>query len=64
MKLLTTNELADLVGVVPDTVAIWRKTGRGPKFILVGGQYRYNLRDVERWLKAQTFESTGEAQTQ
>ena len=48
---LTTAELAERLGVPPDTVKKWRATGEGPPFLPVGKHVRYRERDVEAWEK-------------
>ena len=47
--LLTTQEVADLLGVKPGTVRSWRKPGRGPgpEHVMVGIRVRYRRDAVE-----------------
>lgn len=45
--MITTKEVASELGVDPWTVWNWRKNGRGPKYIRVGGQVRYRREDIE-----------------
>ena len=49
---LTTDELAERLGLPAETVKRWRKTGDGPKFLPVGKHVRYRLADVEAWEKS------------
>lgn len=50
--LLTTPEVADLVGVSVHTVKVWRARGTGPKFQrLASRAVVYNRAEVERWLR-------------
>jgi excisionase family DNA binding protein len=50
-KLLTTQEVADILGKKPDTVAKWRKQGLGPPFMHIGVSVRYNEKDLKTWLE-------------
>jgi hypothetical protein len=36
------------------TLEDWRLRGRGPAYVRVGQKVRYRVRDVERWLDANT----------
>ena len=51
-KLLTSNQVAEMVGVIPNTVAIWRCEKKGPAYIKQGMMIRYRLSDVEKWIEA------------
>lgn len=46
-KLLTTEEVAVLLGKTPSTIGGWRFNQKGPKYIKSGGSIRYRLNDVE-----------------
>lgn len=46
---LTTDELADRLGVVPETVRSWRQRGTGPAYIRLGRAIRYREPEVEAW---------------
>lgn len=48
---LTTQELADRLGVAAITVRIWRQHGNGPAYIRLGRGVRYPLAEVEAWEK-------------
>lgn len=50
-KLLNTREVADLLGISPNTLDIWRTKNRGPKFIKVGRYVRYQQTDLENFIK-------------
>ena len=50
--LQTTAELAVQLRVTRETLANWRVKQAGPRFLRVGGQIRYRLRDVNTWLNA------------
>jgi len=48
-----TQAAADHLGVKRNTLEIWRVYGRGPKFSKIhGGRVRYDVRDLDAWLKA------------
>lgn len=51
---LTTEDLAERLGVSPRTVEDWRRHNRGPGYLTVSGpagkqKVRYRLADVEAW---------------
>jgi hypothetical protein len=60
-RLLRASQAASALGVTAGTLAKMRLTGRGPAFIRVGRAICYDLRELQRWLKARTFNSTAEA---
>ena len=52
--LLTTEDLARLAHVAPDTVRYWRFKNQGPKHFRIGGKrVFYRVEDVEEWLDEQ-----------
>ena len=51
-RLLTSRELAELLGLAPATVLDWWEAGRLPGFKL-GTAVRFRLSDVEAWLELQ-----------
>lgn len=53
-KLLSADELAELVGVPPKTLADWRTRGIGPAYVRIGRHVRYRPADVEAWLQSRT----------
>lgn len=64
MKLLTNIEVADMLGIKPNTLEIWRLKGKGPKFKKMGKEkqapIRYDEAQVLAWLEAQTCTSTSQ----
>lgn len=53
MKLLTTAETADLLGISQKTLRNWRTTGGGPPAIVVGRRsVRYSTADLDAWIAA------------
>jgi excisionase family DNA binding protein len=57
-ELLSTEELAELLGVHPATLATWRHEGRGPKFVKVGKVVRYRRGEIDAFLDSNTHTST------
>jgi hypothetical protein len=61
-ELLDNEQTAALLGIKPNTLAIWRLKGKGPCFVKLGtaGQspVRYQHAEVTRWLREQSFVST------
>lgn len=49
-KLLTTQDVAELLGVKPGTVENWRYLGKGPSAIKVGGAVRYRSESIQEWI--------------
>lgn len=49
--LMSTQELADYLGVPTRTVYRWRQTGTGPRAFRVGKHLRFQRPDVDRWLE-------------
>jgi predicted DNA-binding transcriptional regulator AlpA len=59
-RLLTTAEVARLLGLQPDTIKLWRYRKTGPAFYRFGeGRIRYRLSDVEDYLAALRVERDG-----
>ena len=55
LELLDTCQAAARYGLAPDTMLSWRKNGKGPPYIKVGGRtVRYRTVDLEAWLTSQT----------
>lgn len=52
------EEAAERLGVRASTLANWRWTGSGPRFLKVGGRVRYRLFDLAEWLESCAREST------
>lgn len=58
---LTAEEAAELIGLKPQSLAVWRMEGRGPRFRKVGRLVRYSAAEVAKFLEQQTCGSTNEA---
>lgn len=50
-KLLTSLDLAQVLGVQPTTVNWWRWKGVGPRYVRVGRTIRYRPGDIEKFMK-------------
>jgi hypothetical protein len=50
---LTQERAAEIIGVKPTTLAMWRHLGRGPRYLKIGRSCFYRLDDIETWLDAQ-----------
>jgi predicted DNA-binding transcriptional regulator AlpA len=48
--LLTEIETAQLLGISPRTLQNWRRSGRGPVHVRLGGLVRYAPQDVESFI--------------
>jgi len=51
-RLLSPQDLAELLQIPTATLYKWRHTGDGPLGIRVGRHVRYRPADVDRWLKS------------
>jgi hypothetical protein len=57
---LTEQEAAQSILSTPRTMARWRSTGTGPRFVKVGRRVVYRVQDLEAWLDRQTRTSTAQ----
>jgi excisionase family DNA binding protein len=57
--LLTSRELADLLGFSPSTIVDWFEAGKLPGF-RIGGRLRFRWSEIETWLEAQRASAGGE----
>ena len=51
-ELLSSREAAELLGIKPATLDIWRSQGKGPKYLKFGHAVRYAIDDVEAYIEA------------
>jgi len=49
-RLLTINDLSEMLGIPVDTLYGWRHRGQGPQGYRVGRHVRYRRASVEAWL--------------
>ncbi|WP_340540680.1 helix-turn-helix transcriptional regulator [Nocardioides sp. GXZ039] len=50
-EFLSTEDVAELLGIPAATVRYWRHTGQGPRGFRVGRAVRYRRTDVDRWIE-------------
>ena len=54
-RLLTSKEVARLIGIKENTLRLWRSQGRGPRYLKAGdtpqSEVRYRASDVEAWVQ-------------
>ena len=60
IDLLTDEQVSQLSGVKPKTLANWRCKGIGPAFVKVGAQIRYRPEDLKAFFDSRVFKSTSE----
>ena len=54
-KLMTTEEVARILNVKPQTLCLWRSRGnRGPSYQKISDSVRYKHDEVREWINAQT----------
>lgn len=58
--LLTQQETADMLRLSPHTLAYWRRptVESDLPWVEVGGQVRYRMTDIRRWLDSRTRNGT------
>ncbi|MBF0342356.1 MAG: helix-turn-helix domain-containing protein [Magnetococcales bacterium] len=52
ITLLTTVDAAKFLDVHAQTLTIWRRQNRGPKYIPIEGNIRYDQADLVAWLES------------
>ena len=52
-QMVTTKELAELIGVPVATLNNWRSIGRGPRSFRLGRAVKYLVADVADWIEQQ-----------
>ena len=59
--LLTETEAAAYLSYRPRTLASWRRTGHGPRFVAVSKtSVRYRKSDLDTWIKSKVRRSTSD----
>ncbi len=51
-QLVSTKELSEIWGVPESTLRYWRSGETGPPYVKLGGRIKYDLADVERYVRA------------
>lgn len=60
-EMLTPEQAAEYLGLKPQTLAVWRSTGRySIPFVKVGRNTRYHKADLDKFLEQRTIAHTGE----
>jgi predicted DNA-binding transcriptional regulator AlpA len=59
-ELLSTEDAASIVGLSPQTLAILRVEGGGPKYVKLGRSVRYDPADLAAWIAANKRASTSD----
>lgn len=56
---LTSAQAAEVIGIHPNTLGLWRRSGRGPVFQKLGGRrnshIRYRASDVYEWMAGRVY---------
>jgi hypothetical protein len=60
IELLNAKHTAQHLCITEGTLAKWRLTGEGPKFVRVGLRIAYDPKDVTEWLDARRVSSTSQ----
>lgn len=60
-RLLTAAEVAELLNVKIQTLALWRCTGKGPAFVRIGSKIGYDPAAISTWTASRTYSSTAAA---
>lgn len=48
---MTSTDITKLLGFAKQTLCLWRKAGRGPKHVKIGGRMLYRVTDFLEWVK-------------
>ena len=60
-SLLSPAEAASILGVRPQTLAVWRCSGRHAlPYVKVGASVKYRQSDLENWLRDRTITHSGQ----
>ena len=51
-QLISTKELSERWGIPESTLRYWRCASTGPPYVKLGGRIKYDLADVERYVRA------------
>jgi excisionase family DNA binding protein len=52
-RLLTVDQVAEILGCSPWTLYAWRSRGEGPRSLKVGSRVRYLPDELRRWIEEQ-----------
>ena len=51
-RLVSTKELSEMWGMPESTLRYWRSAEMGPPYVKLGGRIKYDLADVESYVRA------------
>jgi predicted DNA-binding transcriptional regulator AlpA len=54
---------AQYIGIAASTLAKWRMSGKGPKFVKAGSRVLYDRADLDDWMQSRKREHTAHART-
>ncbi len=60
IDLINAKHAAQHLCITEGTLAKWRLTGEGPKFLRVGRRIAYDPKDIAQWLDARRVLSTSQ----
>lgn len=60
MNILDINKVAEQLNVRPASLAKWRVTGDGPRFVKLGKRVGYRQQDIDAWIESKVRSSTSE----
>jgi excisionase family DNA binding protein len=58
--ILTTRQAAQVLGLKPSTLEVWRCRGGGPTYCKFGRACRYRKEDLEKFIRDSKRENTSE----
>lgn len=61
--LLNTEQAAARLNISRQVMAVWRLTGRGPRFVKVGSRVLYDPQDISTFIEANKRTSTSASRT-
>ena len=53
VRLMSTQDVAEYLGIPVHTIYAWRATGKGPRAYVCGKHLRFKASDVSEWLERQ-----------
>lgn len=53
-RMASVTEVAEYLGINPQTLYNWRAKRIGPRSCKVGGRIRYRMADVDTWLESRS----------
>ena len=54
--MLNIVQAAELLGITPSALRLWKSQGKGPAYFMAGRLIRYEKEAVLAWIKSQTIE--------